>query len=153
MSKHEERAKELFREGYSCSQAILVAFAPELGLTDSQAAKLGSSFGGGLASMREVCGAFSGLAIAAGILYGHDDPKDYEWKKAHYKQLQDMADAYRAENGSIVCKDLLGLTQEKLSNVPEERTPAYYKKRPCVELVGCAARILDQCMEEHPTEV
>lgn len=61
-----ELARELFREGYNCSQAVTLAFADELetrGISREMAAGLASSFGGGLGRLREVCGCVSGMAL------------------------------------------------------------------------------------------
>lgn len=150
MTNHEQRAKELFLSGYNCAQAVFAAFAPELGMDERAAAKLASSFGGGMAGMREVCGAVSGMLMAAGALYGYDDPSAREEKKLHYAHCRAMADAFRAENGSIVCRELLGLDRDAKPAAPSERTAEYYKKRPCAELVAQAAAILDEYMRENP---
>lgn len=143
-------AKDLFKEGYNCSQAVLLAFAEECGLDKQTAASLASSMGGGMGRLREVCGAVSGMFLAAGMLYGYTDPTDSEGKKEHYARIQQLAEEFKKENGSIVCRELLGLSVQKEAPVPEERTEQYYKKRPCVELVGCAAGILAKYMEENP---
>ena len=113
------------------------------------AARLASSFGGGLGRMREVCGAVSGMAMVAGMLYGYASPTDYEAKTEHYTRIQELAQAFREKNGSYICRELLGLSKEKNSPVPEKRTEEYYKKRPCGELVGMAAAIMEQYLEEH----
>lgn len=146
MSSHEEKAMELFKEGYNCAQAVLGAFTDELGMDKQTAMKLSSSFGGGMGRMREVCGAVSGMFMVAGIKSGYDNPKDPLSRAKHYKLIQDMAAEYKKYNGSIICRELLQLEN---SNKPEDPAPAprteeYYKKRPCVELVGMAARIADQ---------
>ncbi|MBQ8688722.1 MAG: C_GCAxxG_C_C family protein [Ruminococcus sp.] len=140
--EYAERAKSFFAEGYNCSQAVLLTFAEELGMPLHMAAKLASSFGGGMGRLREVCGAVSGMFMAAGLLEGYDDPKDHAEKTAHYKRIQELAEAFRRQNGSIVCRELLGLAQTGASHhEPEKRTEAYYKKRPCQELVGDAAKL------------
>ena len=53
--QHGETAEQLFRNGYNCAQAVLMAFADVTGLEPDTAARLASSFGGGLGRMREVC--------------------------------------------------------------------------------------------------
>ena len=72
---HGEKAKAYFEQGYNCAQAVTLAFADEMGLDEDSAAKLASSFGGGLGRLREVCGCVSGMALAAGAMYGYSDPK------------------------------------------------------------------------------
>ena len=106
---------------------------------------LASSFGGGMGRMREVCGAVSGMAMVLGLAQGYSDPKATSEKAAHYDKVQQLAEQFKAENGSIICRELLGLTKPGPdSPVPEERTPTYYKKRPCDILVGQCAAILQQ---------
>lgn len=150
MKDYETLAMNFFKQGYNCSQAVLLAFAEECGLDTNTAAAISSSFGGGMGRLREVCGSVSGMFMVAGILYGYTDPQDAEGKKAHYARIQELAEAFRKENGSIVCRELLGLTVKTQPPVPEERTEQYYKKRPCAELVGCSARILGEYLKEHP---
>jgi len=145
-----EIAMEYFAEGYNCAQAVALAFCDLLPMEKDTLARLTSSFGGGMGRLREVCGAVSGMFAAAGLLYGYDDPKARAEKADHYARLQEMAKAFEKENGSIVCRELLGLTVKHDAPTPEARTDAYYKKRPCKELVGCAAEILEKYLEENP---
>lgn len=145
-----EKAKQLFMEGYNCSQAVLGAFCDECGMDFETAMKLSSSFGGGMGRLREVCGAVSGMFMVAGILYGYDDPKGQAEKSLHYERIQKLAHEFRKENGSIVCRELLGLTEKTSEPVPEERTEQYYKKRPCPEMVKIAAEIMEQYIRENP---
>ena len=55
MSKHSDLARDLFKEGYNCSQAIVLAFSDETGLDKDTALKMASPFGLGMAKLREVC--------------------------------------------------------------------------------------------------
>ncbi len=146
--KHDEIARSLFLEGYNCAQAVFAAFCDVTGLEKKTALQLASSFGGGMGKLREVCGAVSGMFLVAGALYGYDGPKDIEGKNAHYARIQELAAAFQKEHHYIVCRELLGLDVKKESPVASERTKAYYQKRPCVELVASAARIMEQYIEE-----
>lgn len=146
MSK-KEKAMSLFKEGYNCSQSVFGAFAEELGLDFETAVKISSSFGGGMGRMREVCGAVSGMFMAAGMKCGYSSPKDTQAKMNHYKLIQDLASEFKKNNGSIVCRELLGLEGKDNNYIPSERTKEYYKKRPCAELVGEAAEILENYFE------
>lgn len=145
-----ERAYELFKEGYNCSQAVFGAFAEELGVDFDTAVMLASGFGGGIGRMREVCGTFTGLTMAASMIYGYNDPKDTETKTELYEKIRALADKFREENGSIICRELLGLQQAEKSAVPEARTSEYYKKRPCAELCRYAAELLEQFIKDNP---
>lgn len=144
-----QRAKELFQEGYNCAQAVVLAYEDYFEECPETLAAMISSFGGGMGRLREVCGAVSGMFFVAGRLYGYADPKANKEKQEHYVRIQELAARFREQNGSIVCRELLGL-QEKVSvPVPEERTTEYYRKRPCAELVAVAATILEQYIEEY----
>lgn len=145
-----EKAEALFLEGYNCAQAVVIAFEDLHGLDRETAAKLSSSFGGGMARLREVCGSVSGMFLVAGLLYGYDDPKAKEEKAEHYARIQKLAADFTAEHGSIVCRELLGLSEKKQEPVPEARTAEYYKKRPCKAIIGKAADILDAYIREYP---
>ena len=147
-----EKAESLFLEGYNCAQAVVIAFEDLHGMDREAAAKLASSFGGGMARLREVCGSVSGMFMVAGMLYGYDDPKAKEEKAEHYARIQKLAADFAEEHGSIVCRELLGLTEKKQAPIPEARTPEYYKKRPCKEIIGMAAEILENYIKEYPID-
>lgn len=139
---------KLFKEGYNCSQAVIGAFCEELGMDFETTIRLSSSFGGGMGRLREVCGAVSSMFMIAGLKYGYTDTKDRGAKQKHYELIQELAQRFKDINGSIICRELLGLDIEHDIPVPEERTEKYYKKRPCVELVRCAAEIIDRVIDE-----
>lgn len=139
---------DLFHQGYSCSQAVLRAYTEDLGLNPEAAMLMASSFGAGMGRLREVCGAVSAIFMVAGLKYGFSDPKDMAGKTAHYALLQELARRFEARNGSIICRELLGLPNKKDSPVPTARTESYYQKRPCAELAASAAIIFDQLEEE-----
>ncbi len=152
-SEYAQKAMALFKEGYNCSQSVLLAFEGCYDMDRRTALMLSSSFGGGMGRLREVCGAVSGMFMVAGLLYGYDDPKDMAAKTEHYARIQELARRFEQENGSIVCRVLLGLGEGKDSHVPEKRTDEYYKKRPCGQLVGIAAMIMENYMREQMKEV
>ncbi len=143
---HAKKAAELFRQGYNCSQAVCAAFCDVSGLDEKTALMLSSSFGGGMGRMREVCGAVSGMFMVAGQLYGYSDPCDNQAKKEHYALIQSMAAKFKEQNGSIICRELLGIAPD--GPVPTERNAEFYKKRPCVELVAMCAQIMDETIAE-----
>lgn len=150
MTKHESLAQEYFLEGYNCAQAVFLAFAEELGLEKAAAARLASSFGGGVGGMREMCGALSGVCMAAGLIYGYDRPDATEEKQAHYARIRELADGFRAAQGTILCREILGLGEHPKPVAPQPRTAEYYKSRPCAAVVASAARVLDEYLEAHP---
>ena len=139
-----EKARQYFLDGYNCAQAVALAFSDLTTLSESEIARLTSGFGGGVGRLREVCGSVSGMAFIMSALYGYDDPEDNDNKKALYSRIQECAKEFEKENGSIVCRELLGLTDKEIpSPTPEKRNEKYYKKRPCSELVYCSAKILN----------
>ena len=145
-----EKARRLFKEGgYNCCQAVVMAYSDLFGISDDTAAAMSSGFGGGMGRMREVCGSVSGMVMLAGLISPATDPSNKEWRTANYALVQEMAEEFRSINGSIICKELLGLVPmgscspvPKESPEPSDRTPEYYKKRPCEELVVISARIV-----------
>lgn len=147
-----EKAMGLFEEGYNCTQSVFLAFEDLHGIERKTAAKMSSSFGGGMGRLREVCGAVSGMFLTLGVLYGYDNPKAVEEKAVQYARIQELAAEFEKKNRSIVCRELLGLNVKREAPTPEARTESYYKKRPCKELIGDAAEILDIFIKEQIME-
>ncbi len=144
--KLSEKAVELFYEGYNCSQAVFGAFAEEQGITKETAMKIASAFGGGVGRLREVCGACSGMLMAAGMLYGYSTPETGEVKMEYYSLVRALCEQFKNENSSIICREILG-TQAEIGGTPEARTESFYKKRPCVKCIRTAAEILERYIE------
>ena len=147
---HTILAAELFLEGYNCAQAVAVAFTDLTGIDKQEAARLAAPFGGGMGRMREVCGAVSGMLMVLGHLYGYDNSDAESTKKELYKQVQDLAEKFRQENGSIICREILKNPPSDPN--PSPRTAEYYAKRPCARMVMTAARLMDAFIAEHPLE-
>ena len=139
-----DRAEELFRKGYNCSQSVFAAFADVLGMSVEEAAKIASPFGAGFGKLREVCGAVSGMTLAAGYLKGYDDPADYEGKKELYRLIQKMCAEFEESKGTIICRELLGLQKGEDQAEPAVRTEEYYQSRPCVGACRKAAEIAEK---------
>ena len=146
-----ERAVDLFKQGFNCSQAVFASCADLYGITDEQLAlRLSASFGGGMGRMRLVCGAASGMFMLAGLHNGSFTPHDNAGKMANYALVQDLAGQFKATYGSLICAELLGFAPKGQCSVfslqpsdpqPEARTPEYYEKRPCPEMIAQAVRI------------
>ncbi|MFI3319640.1 MAG: C-GCAxxG-C-C family protein [Rikenellaceae bacterium] len=136
------QARAYFTQGYNCSQSVVLTFSDIMEIDPEILATLSASFGGGMGRLREVCGAVSGMAFVASKLAPCPSPTDRAAKSANYSLVQELAEEFRRENRYIVCRELLGLTQPKDEPTPSERTPEYYKKRPCAELVAQAATIV-----------
>ncbi len=142
VNERAQRARDLFESGYNCAQSVFLAFRDVTGLDEELAATFAAPFGGGMGRLREVCGTVSGMSMMAGFLYPNSRPNDMQSKKRTYAAVQEMAERFRAENGSIVCRELLGLAQRKDDPTPSKRTQEYYRRRPCSEYVAIAARIV-----------
>ncbi len=140
-----EQAVETFYEGYNCAQSVFATYADLFGMDRETALRMSSAMGAGVGRMREICGAVSSMALLAGLQEGNADPEDEEAKARIYTLVRKMSDRFRQENGSIVCRELLGIepgAQE--SAKPQKRTKEYYESRPCPKLIACAARIIEE---------
>ena len=142
-----EIAKELFESGCNCSQAVFCAFCEETGFDKETALKVSAGFGGGFGRLREVCGAVSGMTMVLSNKFACTDVKDSAKKAELYALIQKASADFKDENGSIICRELLGLSEKTSDPNPEARTKEYYKKRPCSELVHCAAEIAEKYCE------
>lgn len=148
---YQQRAKELFFEGYNCAQAVFTAFAEEKYGKD-EAARLASAFGGGMGGQRMECGAFSGMLLAYGLLRGYDVPGDLALKEAYYETVQELTRRFTEALGTTSCRKQLGLPEGVIAMPPAPRTPEYYDTRPCPKLVEQAAGILEAYLKETSCE-
>lgn len=151
MSKQGDAAYTWFLKGYNCSQSVVAAFAPQLGLTEEMALRLSAGFGAGIGRMREVCGAFCGVVTVLSMVYA--DPADPKDKSRMYALVQQAAEQYRTRNGgSIICRELLAKAGAAPAGgtAAEERTADYYKKRPCPELCRLCADLCAEFIAAHP---
>ncbi len=148
-----EIAMQSFLDGYNCSQCIMLAFEDVIkeysDIDLDTALRIASPFGGGMGRLREVCGSVSGMFMILGYLEGYYEKKDYDGKKQLYEDIQELARRYEAANGSIICRELLGLDEKRQEAAPQKRTEAYYKSRPCAEKIGSAAQILEEFLIER----
>lgn len=151
MSKQGDAAYAWFLKGYNCSQSVVAAFAPQIGLTEETALRLSAGFGAGIGRMREVCGAFCGVVTVLSMVYA--DPADPKDKSRMYALVQEAAEQYRSRNGgSIICRELLAKAGAAPAGgtAAEERTADYYKKRPCPELCRLCADLCAEFIAAHP---
>lgn len=135
-------AVNFFEQGYNCAQAVFMAYSDLYGIEAETAAKLATSFGGGMGRLREVCGAVSGMFLVLGLKYPFTDTNDKSAKNLNYKKVQEVANAFKAEMGSYICADLLKIKHQPQNPVSETRSEAYYKSRPCTRCVKVAAEII-----------
>ena len=139
-----QRAVDNFMAGYGCCQSVVAAFADLYGLDEVMAKRIAAGFGGGVGRLRMMCGAVSGIVMLVGLDCGQTEGSDREGKSACYKVVQDLLAQSKAQNGSLICAEILGIEgYEKAHNsyVASARTAEYYKTRPCAAKVESAARI------------
>jgi len=136
------RAVCLFESGYNCSQAVFMAFSNLYCIETETAAKLATSFGGGMGRLREVCGAVSGMFLVLGMHYPATDTKDKTAKTKNYDAVQRTAKEFKTEMGSYICADLLKTNHQPENPEPSDRNAKYYALRPCTRCVAIAAQIV-----------
>lgn len=151
METKREKAVALFHQGYNCAQSVFAAYAEDYGIPLEQALRLAASFGAGMGRMRETCGAFSGAIMVIGLETGAVDGADADGKQRNYEAVQQLAEQFRSQNGSLLCRDLLGLpAKADFSDAkPAARTADYYANRPCPDLVGSTCDLLDDFLKKR----
>ncbi len=143
----EDLALRYFNQGYSCAQSVFASFAPELGLEEKLALRLSSGLGAGLGRLREVCGAFTGLSLILGYYHGNEEGSA-DQKEHIYALVQEEAARFRAEFGSIICRELLDPNILKdTSTRPQERSTRYYDQRPCQACVAFCAKAAEKMIK------
>ena len=141
-----QQAKDNFNSGYNCSQSVLLAYEDylrEKGLDPKTVLRMASPFWGGISRLREVCGAVSALCLLIGLTDGYDTPDD-EKKKALYSKVQELVLQFQAPQGSIICRELLGLEQKHDQPTPSKRTKEYYAERPCGDFCAATAALFEK---------
>ena len=139
-----EAADKNFRSGCNCCQAVVMAYADELGLDRKTTMRLASNFGAGYGKLRSVCGAVSGMTIVAGLAKGYDDTEDKEGKALSYALERKIVEEFKKRNETIMCFELLGIKEGEDLPEPAVRDENYYESSPCEGLVKDAAEILEQ---------
>jgi len=137
-----EQAAELFRRGFVCSQAVFAAYAEPLGLAAEDALRIGAPFGSGIGRMGHVCGAVTGACMVIGMAHGSADPDDRSARERVYAMSQRLAEAFEANHGTIMCRELIGCDLRD----PEQREAARSSglfDNVCTGLVRDAAEILE----------
>ena len=142
MNRREE-AINYFKVGYNCSQSVVMAFRDVLTIDANELCKIASPFGGGISRMRETCGAVTGMVLVLGNLIGYDTPEMGEKKHKLYQKTQEILKIFENKYGSLTCRKLLNLDTKHDDPKPSERDHSFFINRPCPELIGGAAEILE----------
>ncbi len=140
------KAVARFRQDFNCAQSVFVAFAPRLGLNESQALKLASPFGGGIARRGQTCGAALGGLMALGLALGADTPAG---KEAAYRLGQEFLQRFESRHGSLLCRDLLGVDISTPEGHQSAREQGVFKSI-CPRFVQAAAEIVEEMLAEKP---
>ncbi len=116
-----ERTADLHANGgMTCSQAILTAFGPAMGLDAKAAKTLGRPLCGINIGKHGVCGYISGAVILLGMSrYETDESRA---RAATTRAVDRLCEQFKAKHGSLRCKDLVGAdmrTSEGLKAVRE----------------------------------
>ena len=127
---------------------MALSFSDVLKTDEETIAKLTSGFGGGVGRLREVCGTVSGAVFILNSVFGYSSPTDIKEKTELYRIIQEFAEEFKKETGSIVCRELLGENVGS-GHVPQERNKEYYKKRPCSKLCFLSAEILENLLKKY----
>lgn len=141
-----EYAVALFRSGYNCAQSVFAAYADLFDMEFETALKMSGAMGGGVGRMREVCGTVLSMSLLAGLKEGNADPEDEEAKEHIYTVVRRMGKLFKEKQGTMICKEILGLKEMEESARPSARTPEFYASRPCGRIVACAAEIIEEVL-------
>ncbi len=145
-----QKARELFLQGFNCSQSVFAAFCDRFDIDENTAKKISAGLGGGVGRQREVCGAVSGAAMVIGSITAATDGDDEQKKMKNYELVREFCEKFTQMHSSIICRDLLEIAADKKESAkPDSRTDDYYRDRPCLKIVEDAAEILMQMIEEN----
>lgn len=144
MKDYSQIAVENFENGYNCAQSVFLSYAQDFGIDKEMALKLSSSFGGGMGRLREVCGAVTAMFAIAGLQKGYTSNDDDEVKAKHYELIQKLAEEFKKEHNTIICRELLELNEQISSPIPSKRTEEYYQERPCARFIETACKLISK---------
>jgi C_GCAxxG_C_C family probable redox protein len=134
-----DTALSRFAEGFNCSQAVFSSYAK--GIDEKAALKIASGFGGGMGRMADTCGAVTGAMMALGLRFGGTSP-DREAKERAYARIREFADRFKARNGSLVCRDLLGCDISTPEGLQQARETGLFSTA-CPKFVRDACEVLE----------
>jgi C_GCAxxG_C_C family probable redox protein len=140
-----EDAADLFREGWSCSQAVCRAFAKDFGIDEKTALRLSCALGGGMSHMGNTCGAVSGALMVIGMKYGRTELDDLASKEKTYELGQQFIHEFRRRNHSLNCTDLIGYDLSDPKQLADAREKKVFHAR-CSKFVCDAGDILEEIL-------
>ncbi len=139
-----EKAVQVFKEGLSCSQAVLGAYCEQFGPDKETAYKISSGFSGGM-HLDQTCGAVTGAFMVIGLKYGRTRADDVEAKMNTVEAVRKFAEKFKARHGSIGCTKLIGCNVSTPEGYEEAKKKDMFKQV-CPEFVKSAAEILEEIL-------
>jgi len=143
---HKDKALSLFSQGFHCSQAVLGAFAEELGISDELALSVSGSFGGGMRN-GEVCGACTGALMAIGLKYRFFKADDIGSKEKNNAVTSEFMRRFKEKNDSFLCRELLGYDLSDPKQQAEAREKCMFTEF-CPKMVASAVETAEELMNE-----
>lgn len=137
-----EQAMEKHSAGYNCAQAVFSVFATEAGLDEASAVKVSCGFGGGMGRQAETCGAVTGAVMALSLLQSAPEATP-ENKARMYAVVRRFFEEFRKQNGSTVCRDLLGCDISTDEGMRHAKENGLFNTR-CTGFIRGAATIVEQ---------
>ncbi len=142
-----EEVVKTHAEGFSCAQALLSVYGPELGMDREMALKIAGGFGGGMGRMAGICGAVTGAFMVIGLVHSMTKKGDLQQKELSYVQIRKFAEKFGQRNRTLVCRELMGVdvsTPEGFA-ASKERNIA---RTVCPKFVRDAAEILEELLAD-----
>jgi C_GCAxxG_C_C family probable redox protein len=141
--KRVERAVEEFSTGLNCSQAVLAAYADDLGVDPTMSQKIACGFGGGMGRTGGVCGAVTGAIMVIGLKSCAHAPRDAIVKVRTYSLVQAFMEEFAARHDALACRDLLGCDISTTEGFEQARAAGLLQER-CPQFVSDAVEILEE---------
>lgn len=142
-----ETALNYFSNGFNCSQSVFTTFAVRLGMSEKTALMVSTSFGGG-ARCGQLCGAVSGALMALGLKFGHFEQGNLQQKSDAYAIACEFNEKFKAKNGTVVCKELLGYDLTNPNDLEIIKDNNLFKTI-CPKMVADAVEITEQIINER----
>jgi C_GCAxxG_C_C family probable redox protein len=140
-----DTAISYFRQGFSCSQAVAAAFAPDLGLDRDTALRLSQPFGAGIARRADWCGALTGAFLVVGLTHGRDRADDRAARDKTYALVNEFIVRFTARHGQTKCRDLLGCDIGTPAGAKQADDQKLHQTL-CEDLVRDAVAILEELL-------
>lgn len=149
---HKEKAIELLKKKYHCSQALLGAFAGDFGLDIKTAFRISTCFGGGM-RQGTTCGCITGGLLVLGLAFGFIDPQDKELEAYGNRKTEEYIQAFREKmQGDVNCRDILGKDVSKPEDMAVIRKEGLILQK-CPRAFFVSIEILEKMLEEYAGEL